>query len=183
MEPSLRDEVIPADREKIRIIVESNRPFFLPVEVQVALDLLEDRLAKKTASEYQFILLDVSGHTVGFSCYGAVACSLTSYELYWIAVHQSHRHWGYGQRLLKAVEERIARLGGTRIYIDTSGRREYEPTRKFYRDCHYRLEAVLKDFYGTGDDKYIYKKVLGLVDQERKNPDANFQPGIPCKSN
>ncbi|MCX5832942.1 MAG: hypothetical protein NTV99_00205 [Deltaproteobacteria bacterium] len=58
------------------------------------------------------------------------------------------------------TEEKIAGLGGKRIYVDTSSRPLYEPTRLFYEKCGYRKEAVLKDFYAEGDSKFIYSKAL-----------------------
>ena len=46
------------------------------------------------------------------------------------------------------------------VYIETSNREQYAPTRGFYLRCGYRQEALLKDFYAVGDDKVIYGKVL-----------------------
>jgi hypothetical protein len=50
--------------------------------------------------------------------------------------------------------------GGTRIYIETSHRADYEATRGFYERCGYRLEAVLADYYAPGDGRAIYVKGL-----------------------
>ena len=46
--------------------------------------------------------------------------------------------------------------GGRRIYIETSTRPPYTPTRAFYQRCGCRLEVVLEDFYAAGDGKAIY---------------------------
>jgi ribosomal protein S18 acetylase RimI-like enzyme len=62
--------------------------------------------------------------------------------------------------LLKKVEEKIREMGGKRIYVETSSREQYEPTRLFYSRCGYRKEATLKNFYSPGDDKVIYLRVL-----------------------
>ena len=50
---------------------------------------------------------------------------------------------------------------GQRIYIETSNRGQYVPTRAFYLKCGYAEDAVLREFYGPGDDKVIYVKALG----------------------
>ena len=55
---------------------------------------------------------------------------------------------------------RILSAGGTRIYIDTSGRPQYAPTRAFYERIGFRCDAVLADFYAPGDDRVIYVKCL-----------------------
>jgi hypothetical protein len=51
-------------------------------------------------------------------------------------------------------------LGGLRVYAETSGRPQYEPTRAVYERLGFFREAHLKDFYAPGDDKVFYVKVL-----------------------
>jgi len=63
--------------------------------------------------------------------------------------------------LLEEAEKQISAAGGTRIYIDTSHRSDYQATRGFYERCGYTLQAVLDDYYAPGDGKAIYGKVLG----------------------
>ena len=67
---------------------------------------------------------------------------------------------GLGKQVMEKTEERIRSLRGRAVYIETSSRDLYEPTRAFYRRCDYRVEAVLKDFYSPGDDKMIFVKRL-----------------------
>ena len=62
---------------------------------------------------------------------------------------------------MAAAETHIAARGGRRVYVETSSRAQYEPTRAFYLRCGYRVEATLADFYATGDSKVILIKVLG----------------------
>ena len=49
---------------------------------------------------------------------------------------------------------------GRRIYIETSAKPQYEPTRSFYVRCGYVEEARFRDFYAPGDDKLVYGKSL-----------------------
>jgi hypothetical protein len=46
------------------------------------------------------------------------------------------------------------------VYVETSGRAQYEPTRDFYMHCGYEVEAVLADFYAPGDDKVILSRTI-----------------------
>jgi hypothetical protein len=64
-----------------------------------------------------------------------------------------------------AVQDRVIAQGGERLYIDTSGREKYAPTRAFYERNGFSCEARLTDFYAPGDDRVIYVKMLaGLTE-------------------
>ncbi len=156
---ALRDEVHPADRERVRRIVESTG-FFKPAEVEVAVELVDERLTRGPSSGYHFLFAERDGQVVGYACYGPIAGTAASYDLYWLAVEDSCRGQGLGRVLILEAEQLIHRAGGRRVYIETSHRPQYVPTRHFYERCGYHLEAILKDFYAPGDDKAIYVKVL-----------------------
>jgi ribosomal protein S18 acetylase RimI-like enzyme len=156
---NFREEVQPGDIQDVREILESTG-FFFPYEVEVALELVQDGLNKGQASDYHFIFAPDNDRPVAFASYGPIACTKSSYDLYWIAVHQKARGKGIGKKVLEIVENRIAAMGGTRIYVETSSREQYAPTRSFYENTKYLNEAVLKDFYGPGDSKVIYVKEI-----------------------
>lgn len=156
---TLRETVVHADLDSVREIV-SSTGFFSAAEADVAVELVHEHLQRGTASGYHFLFAEREGRTIGYTCYGPIACTIGSYDLFWIAVHDDDRRHGLGKLLLKESEERIARAGGRRVYIETSGRAQYKPTQQFYERCGYRLEAVLADFYSTGDDKLIYSRAL-----------------------
>jgi ribosomal protein S18 acetylase RimI-like enzyme len=155
---SFRYEAAPEDRQRVRTLVESTG-FFSPSEVGVAVELVEERLAKGAGSGYQFVFAEAGEEFVGYTCYGPIPATAASFDLYWIAVHKGHQRRGLGRFLLGESERRIRAAGGRRIYVDTSDRPQFEPTRRFYESCGYRREAVLPDFYAPGDDKVIYVKV------------------------
>jgi D-alanine-D-alanine ligase len=160
-EPAVRyrDEVRPEDREAVRAILESTG-FFYPEEIGVAVELVEERLARGESSGYHFDFAEVEGAVAGYTCFGPIACTRASFDLYWIGVHQARRRAGLGRQLLSRAEEQIRRLGGQRVYVETSSRALYEPTRRFYLACGYRIEAILEDFYAPGDGKVIFLKKL-----------------------
>jgi D-alanine-D-alanine ligase len=156
---TFRYEVGPADREAVQAIVASTG-FFNPAEVAVAVELVDERLAKGPASGYHFVFAERAGQVEGYACYGHIAGTAASYDLYWIAVDASSRRGGLGRLLLSESELLIHEAGGRRIYIETSNRPQYVPTRAFYERCGYQLDALLKDFYGPGDDKAIFVRAL-----------------------
>jgi GNAT superfamily N-acetyltransferase len=154
-----RQEVLQDDPESVREIIESTG-FFHKEETDVAVELVEERLAKGISSGYYFLFAECDGRTIGYTCFGPIACTIASYDLYWIAVHNDFRSQGIGKVLLEKSENLIKDLGGQRVYIETSSKAQYEPTRAFYLRCNYIEEAVLEDFYAPNDSKVIYVKVV-----------------------
>ncbi len=154
-----RDQVETSDRNTVREIVESTG-FFQPHEIDIAEELVDERLDKGIKSGYFFRFAEEDGRTVGYSCFGPVGCTVGSFDLYWIAVHQDRRGRGIGKALLQESEAAIGAMGGRRIYVETSSREIYHPTRAFYLNSGYRIEATLEDFYAPGDSKVIFVKVL-----------------------
>lgn len=157
---TFREEVRPGDVAAVREIVASTG-FFHDHEIAVATELVGERLEKGPASGYHFLFAEKGGRVLGYSCYGEVACTVGSFDLYWIAVHDDHRSRGLGRILLEKTEALIAGCQGRVIWVETSGQEKYLPTRNFYRRCGYHEEARLQGFYAEGDDKVVYAKRLG----------------------
>ena len=154
---TLRYDVQEQDLATVRAIVESTG-FFYPAEVDVAVELVQERLRKGEASGYFFAFAEIDGRTVGYSCYGPIACTASSFDIFWIAVHRDAQRHGMGKWLMSVTEELIFAQDGARIYVETSGREHYLPTRKFYDRCGYQQIAELPEFYGPQDSKIIYLK-------------------------
>ena len=155
----LRSHLQPSDLEAIRALVETTR-MFSRAETEIAAELVEESLRNGTNSDYRFTVAESGGQVLGYACFGPIPCTVSSYDLYWIAVHPSKQQSGIGRRILNDVEKRVAEIGGTRVYVDTSGRDAYAPTRMFYERMAYTKAAVLQDFYAPGDSKVIYVKPL-----------------------
>jgi ribosomal protein S18 acetylase RimI-like enzyme len=155
--PAFRDGVRPADRDAVRELVAATG-FFSQDEVAIAVELVDERLARGSASGYAFVLAEQGGRLAGYTCYGPVAGTASSWDLYWIVVAPDAQGRGLGRRLLTATEERVRAAGGRRLYADTSGRAQYAPTRAFYRATGFAQAAYLPEFYGPGDAKVIFCK-------------------------
>jgi ribosomal protein S18 acetylase RimI-like enzyme len=156
---TLRFELRPDDEQTVRDIVAST-DFFSVAEQEIAVELVAERRAKGDESGYHFVFLDRGGETLGYACHGPIPATASSFDLYWIAVAAAAQRQGLGRHLLLAAERAIAALGGTRIYVDTSSRPSYTPTRAFYVDMGYRIEAQLESFYAPDDGKVVFCKVL-----------------------
>ncbi len=159
---NLREQVHPEDPASVRCIIESSG-FFSAPETEVAVELVQVRLFQGAGSGYHFLFADAEapiGGTIGYSCFGPIPCTQASFDIYWIAVHNSYRGIGLGKSLLAESEAAIRRMGGRRIYVETSSRSQYQPTHIFYSRMGYLQQALIPDFYGPGDGKLIYLKEL-----------------------
>jgi ribosomal protein S18 acetylase RimI-like enzyme len=154
-----RSSAMPEDIRTVREIVVSTG-FFNDEEVDIAVELITDRVEKGEKSDYKFLFLDLDGKTVGYSCFGHIAGTQESFDFYWLAVYQDLRGKGLGRQLTARTEEAIREAGGHRVYIETSSRKQYVPTREFYLKIGYRVEAIIEDFYAPGDGKVILVKVV-----------------------
>lgn len=154
-----RDTPRVSDCDEVCRIVASTG-FFSPQEIGVAVELVQERLKHGIKSGYYFLFAEEAGKVVAYTCFGPIACTVSRYDLYWIAVQADLRGRGLGKDILAHTEERISAGGGDRVYVETSSRTLYRPTRLFYERCGYQTAAILKDFYTLGDDKVIYQKEL-----------------------
>jgi len=153
-----RSQLRESDVQAIIEIVKSTG-FFSDSEIDIAEELARENLAKgPEKSGYIFNLADKEDTPVAYSCYGKTPGTEDSFDLYWIAVHQSERGKGIGKILMEMAVEDIARLSGKNIWIETSSRPIYEPTRHFYLKCGCEIMAQLPHFYGKNDNKIILLK-------------------------
>ena len=107
-----RYEVLQDDCRIVREIVASTG-FFSPVEIEVAVELVEERLAKGPLSGYHFVFAERGGEMLGYTCYGPIALTAASYDLFWIAVNKDYQGQKIGRILLEKSEELILAAGGT----------------------------------------------------------------------
>ena len=157
---SFRETVVPADGPRVRGLAAATG-YFNDDEVKVAEELVVERLRIGEASGYFFVFAeDAAGTLAGYACFGPIACTVSSYDLYWIAVSPAFQNHGLGRELSHRAEAAIRARGGTRLYAETSNRPQYASTRAFYERTGFELASLLDDFYAPGDGRATYLKVL-----------------------
>lgn len=156
---TFRSEVRSEDVEIVRDIIVSTG-FFYDFEVPVAVELVQDRLDHGDQSDYHFLFAEVDGKTVSYSCFGPVAATEGSFDLYWIATHHDYRARGIGNLLIGETHRMIKEMGGRIVIAETSSLEKYTPTRHFYDKIGYTKEAQIDDFYKEGDGKVFFVKRL-----------------------
>lgn len=157
---SISEGIRREDIKRMEEIIRSTGYFF-DYEIQTALEIAEETITDgPEKSGYRWLKATDGENLVAFASYGKNPFSIHSWDLYWIVVHQNLRHMKLGSVLLKTIEENVKRSGGKIIWAETSGRPLYVSTEEFYKRNGYELKASLKDFYGPGDPKQVYSKIL-----------------------
>ena len=154
-----RFEVTPPDVEAIRDVTASTG-YFHDYEIPVAVELAEERLAKGAASGYEFVIAECEGRVIGYTSFGPVPCTQSSFDWYWLAVRPELQGFGLGKQLLQQVLARAKAMGGTQLFCETSGRPQYATTRAFYEHMGFTLCELLESYYEPGDARATYVKPL-----------------------
>jgi ribosomal protein S18 acetylase RimI-like enzyme len=143
-------------------MLQANQPIFSQRECSVALELVEEGLARPDDEDaYQLVVCEDEGEVLGYVCFGTIPLTEGSFDLYWIVVHPKAQGRGIGRALMQHCEAAIARQGGRLVVVETSSRRDYDKTRRFYATTMgYDCAARFADFYAPGDDKMIFLKYL-----------------------
>ena len=156
-----RKNVTAEDMARVRSLVAAT-DMFNDAEIEVAASLVSERLAKGAASGCNFIFAERGSEVVGFACYGPIAGTQDSFDLYWIAVAPSEQRRGLGAELYARAEAEMEAAHAKQIYVETSCSDRYAPTRGFYQRLGFADQARLPDFYAPGDGKVIYVKTLSV---------------------
>lgn len=158
MKIELRNYLTVNDFEPIYNLLEKSG-FFYEYEINNCMKMMEESLyGEEYDSDYEWIVAEVKGEIISFICYGKNELSAHSWDVYWIAVDTKYRDRGIGTILLKDCEKKILMSGGEYIWIETSGRPKYMPTREFYKSREYEKVAELAEYYDKGESKVIYSK-------------------------
>ncbi|MDJ0995545.1 MAG: GNAT family N-acetyltransferase [Dinoroseobacter sp.] len=77
-----------------------------------------------------------------------------------LAVAPSSQGLGVGKALVRTLEQALNQAGHRLLLVDTSGTDAFAETRAFYRATGYRQVAEIADYWGEGDAKITFAKVL-----------------------
>ncbi|HET7710425.1 MAG TPA: GNAT family N-acetyltransferase [Thermoanaerobaculia bacterium] len=155
---------IASDRHRIeQILITVAR--FTEEEIRCAMELVDASLDQPDRREYLVFVLEEpdSGPNravQGYVCYGPTPRAEGVFDLYWIAVDPKRQGQGFGQLLLRFVENEVRRQKGRMLLIETSSKASYAPTLRFYQRSGYDAISRIKDFYRIEDDKLVYCKKL-----------------------
>lgn len=122
-------------------------------------DMMADYLNKEDSQDIWFTTIK-DGQPISIGYCAPERMTEGTYNLYAIAVHKDLQGQGVGGAMMHFIETMLRESGQRVLLVETSGLPEYELTRKFYDQCNYKREAVVRDFYQEGEDKVIFWKKL-----------------------
>jgi ribosomal protein S18 acetylase RimI-like enzyme len=153
----------PFQKEDLQPIVEILRAtdVFKEEEIVVAVELMQIVAEEKDQQDYViYTFVDDANSVRGYYCVGPTPLTVSTFDLYWVAVDPRVHAQGIGKQLLRHCEEYVKSRGGTLIIAETSSLPKYEKTRSFYERNHYTEASRIRDYYSRGDDLVVYTKNL-----------------------
>jgi GNAT superfamily N-acetyltransferase len=132
-------------------------PEFIPAEILVA-DEVIDTYLDSPGRDFQIVVAEIASRIVGYVCFGLTPLTLTTWDIYWMAVALDKRGTGIGAALLKSAEDGIQKAGGRLALIETSSKPNYLNTRRFYLKKGYKRVSRIRDFYAPGDHCLTFEK-------------------------
>lgn len=148
-------DLLPADREDVAEALVACGAFS-PEEVRVALQMVDAGIA----GDYTLPAVELDGKVRGYACIGKAPLSVRAWYIYWICVHPSSQGGGVGRMLHAYIEQYVRNAGGDRLVLETSGRPDYERTRRFYARAGFSEVGRIPDFYKPNDDCVVFFKKL-----------------------
>jgi ribosomal protein S18 acetylase RimI-like enzyme len=145
-----------ADKPEVIALLQAT-PEFEAAEIPVAEEVIDVYL-DCPGRDYRITVAETSSGIIGYICYGQTPLTLSTWDIYWMAVALDCRGMGAGTVLLKDAEEQIQKAGGTLALIETSSKPNYLNTRRFYLKKGYKRVSRIRDFYAPGDHRLIFEK-------------------------
>ena len=145
-----------ADKPSIMALLGAT-PEFEAEEIPVAEEVIDVYL-DCPGRDYLATVAVSSSKIIGYVCFGRTPLTLSTWDVYWMAVGLEYRGVGAGGMLLKDTEEQIQKAGGKLALIETSSKPNYLNTRRFYIKKGYKRVSRIRDFYAPGDHRLIFEK-------------------------
>jgi ribosomal protein S18 acetylase RimI-like enzyme len=137
----------------------------------IELEILKETLV--TTDEHPgdpFHLVEVRDGRVlaGFAVFSKASNTEFTYDDIAFCVEGGYRDKGIGQRLIELVEEELLKLDKAPILrFETSLKKEEAMGKGLLESCGFALIGHIADFYGPGDDYYIYARHLAPDEQPK----------------
>jgi len=158
MPVKIRD-IQPADKSLIIGVTDETRAF-LPDELIVVGEIIDEYFHDPQGSGYYFLIADHDGDFAGYLCYGPTPLTHGAWDMYWCAVSPRLHGQGIAGSLFTTAAGHIKSLGGRLILIETSSNPNYKAARSLYITLGYKHVSTIPDFYNHGDNKETFWKAL-----------------------
>ncbi|MEP6762243.1 MAG: GNAT family N-acetyltransferase, partial [Sporichthyaceae bacterium] len=150
------------DVEQIRTLAIDNG-MFAPDDMADFDDGLAGYLNGTLAGHKWLVATGVGDRLDGAAFYAPEPFGDRVWNLYFLAVDPGQHGQGVGSALVMHVERTLRSEGETSarvLIVETSSGSAYQGAREFYARLGFDREAVIREFYGPGDDKIVFWKSL-----------------------
>ena len=106
---------------------------------------------------------DPAGRVAGAAYYAPEPFADRVWNLYFLAVHPERHRSGIGTTLVAHIQQVLCKAGeqvARVLIVETSSTSGYKAARRFYDREGFDQEARIREFYGPGDDKIVFWKLL-----------------------
>jgi len=155
------DQPLPNEEHLLVALTEATS-FFHADEIEIVREMFAEFVRDPASDEYTWIVYrgGAGSAPLGFAVYGPASAAVGTYDLYWIVVDPAQQGKKIGSALLDSIEADLRSRAARQLYIETSDKPLYAPTRAFYERRGYNMVAHFADYYAPGDGKVIYFKAL-----------------------
>ena len=163
-----------ADRAGLMDILQGI-PQFQGFDVAVAAEVIDCYLNKGTPSGYQVLVAEEKQGLAGFICFGPTPLTEGTWDIYWEAVAPQRQGKGIGRALIKAAEAEAGQSRARQVLVETSSISSYEKTVSFYKHNGYEIISKVPDFYSSGDDRLILRKIIKKDNNQSQSTGTSIQ--------
>jgi ribosomal protein S18 acetylase RimI-like enzyme len=153
---------IAGDVEQIRTLALGNH-MFDPEDMDGFDEGLRGYLDGSQEGHRWVVATGARDRVVGAAYYAPEPFGDRVWNLYFLAVDPGQHRQGVGTALVNHVEQALRAEGGARarvLIVETSSGDAYGGARGFYARRGFAYEAVIREFYGPGEDKVTFWKSL-----------------------
>jgi ribosomal protein S18 acetylase RimI-like enzyme len=151
-----------ADVAAIRALALDNE-MFEPDDMEGFDEQLQGYLDGSLREHHWIVATDAGGDVQGAAYYAPEPFGDRVWNLYFLAVAPHTQGVGVGASLLRHVEHALTVAGEDEarvLIVETSSRPPYARARRLYARESFDTEAVIREFYGPDDHKYVFWKLL-----------------------
>lgn len=125
-------------------------------------ELLADMIAPSLSgnSDALWLTCRLDGSAVGFCYILPEALTDRTWNILALAVRPDLQGQKLGTKLVQATEALLKSRGQRLLIVETSSTEPFAKTRAFYVQNGFEEEARIREFWATGDDKVVFRKLL-----------------------
>jgi len=103
----------------------------------------------------QVYVIEHESKIIGVVGYHVDKYETNHYWLGWFYVHVDYSRKGYGRHLIYFIKKELRNKGVENLFVNTSSYKFYKKALLFYIELGFKLEAIIKDYYGKNEDQLI----------------------------